>query len=74
MGQKGTAAEGAEDRESSRKQAGGKEGREESLGWVEMEEMLSSKRSSKACGPEGELSQGHCEFMWLIKQKSSKTS
>lgn len=53
MGQKETAAEVAEDRESSRKQAGGKEGREESLGWVEMEEMLSSKGRFKSLWTSG---------------------
>lgn len=48
MGQKETTAEVAEDRKSSRKQAGVKAGREERTGWVEMEEMLSSIRRVKS--------------------------
>lgn len=52
MGQKETNAEVAEDRESSTKQAGGKEGREERKGWVEME-MFSSKRRFKSLWTRG---------------------
>lgn len=55
-----------EDGESSRKQAGVNEGKESRTGWVEMEGMLFSI-DSEVYGQEGELSQGHHEFMWLIR-------
>lgn len=46
-GKKRTTAEVADNRESSRKQSAG-EYREERMGWVEMEEMLSRKRKFKS--------------------------
>lgn len=66
----------AEDGESSRKQAGMKEGRKKRMQWVEMvgDAFQCREKDSEVCGQEGKQSQGHHEFMWLIKQTSSKTS
>lgn len=68
-GQKETTAEVAEDREN--KQQGRRAGRRGRDG-QKWRRCFPAKGDSKACEPEGELSQGHCEFMRLIKQKKFK--